>query len=168
MIHSSTSHNCAKWIVLRNAFCAVMEALSFARSATPPCNVGDTPSLTPRVTGSYPRSSRLLPLGVAKPLPLRVAGTASTANNLSPWLLAVWNRFAAPKPSLAEIHISAKPPQSIKYRTLLPEIHVISPRLQANRRHSRHKADMTNRTHETILSSLQAAPMPLLPPNGQK
>ena len=45
---------------------------------------------------------------------------------------------------------------------------VISPQLQANRRHSRHRAGMKSRIHETVPLNLHIAPKPPLPPCEQK
>ena len=63
-------------------------------------------------------------------------------------LLPVQNRFVATKSSLAGIHIFAKTPQCAEHWRLRPEIPSISPRFQAGRRRSRHKADMMTSTHE--------------------
>ena len=47
-------------------------------------------------------------------------------------------------------------------------IPLILPRLQANRRHSRHKAGMKSRIHETVLLNLHTVPKPPLHPCEQK
>ena len=55
------SHNCVKWILARNAFCEVMEALSVGHAMTPPRHVGDGHSPTLSLSVCHPQPKSRLP-----------------------------------------------------------------------------------------------------------